>query len=107
MGTSTSSCVPIRPLSELIHPAVARFCGIVAGALAPTLQRVPVNQLIGDILRLELKTDAQRLLQHRMLELIGSSGRTRSMLANQVDHDLPMPFLALLGFWLAMLFLGF
>jgi Protein of unknown function (DUF4239) len=42
-----------------------------------------------------------------MIEISTAIARTRMLIVEQLGSALPMPFLAVLIFWLAMLFLGF
>jgi hypothetical protein len=51
--------------------------------------------------------EAQRFVQARALELLGSLGDTRLLLAEQARTAISWPFLVVLVFWLAMLFVGF
>src|SRR5262249_12080836 len=50
------------------------------------------------------KTDTQRLLKSRSLEIMISMAQTRQRLATQKESSIPLPFLLILGFWLTLLF---
>jgi hypothetical protein len=51
--------------------------------------------------------EAQRFVQARALQLLGSLGDTRLLLSEQARAGISWPFLVVLVFWLAMLFVGF
>jgi hypothetical protein len=52
-------------------------------------------------------TDAQRFLQTRALQLISDTAQTRVLLFTQGQNPIPLPFLAILVFWLTILFASF
>ena len=52
-------------------------------------------------------TDAQKFLQGRALQLLGSMATTRRLLSEQAGGSLSWPFFVVLVFWLVTLFLGF
>jgi hypothetical protein len=56
---------------------------------------------------LKPSTDAQRFLQTRALQLISDTAQTRVLLFNQGQNPIPLPFLAILAFWLTILFASF
>jgi hypothetical protein len=51
--------------------------------------------------------ETQRFVQARALQLLGSLGDTRLLLSEQARGAISWPFLVVLVFWLAMLFVGF
>lgn len=51
--------------------------------------------------------DTQRFVQARALQLLGTLGDTRLLLSEQARTAISWPFLVVLVFWLAMLFVGF
>jgi hypothetical protein len=51
--------------------------------------------------------DAQRFVQARAVQLLGMLGDTRLLLSEQSRGAISWPFLVVLVFWLAMLFVGF
>jgi hypothetical protein len=53
------------------------------------------------------KNDAQRALQARALQIGTDLAQTRLLLFTQRSDAIPMPFLAVLVFWLAMIFASF
>jgi hypothetical protein len=52
-------------------------------------------------------TDAQRFLQARALQLISDTAQTRVLMFTQGQNPIPLPFLAILVFWLTILFASF
>jgi hypothetical protein len=59
------------------------------------------------IAKLAPKTDLQRVIQSRALELCGSIGETRHLLIEQSRGSLSWPFLFVLMSWMSILFFGF
>ena len=53
------------------------------------------------------KTDAQRSARNAALQLAVGTSRTRMLMVQQVGNQIAWPFLVVLVFWVAMLFLGF
>jgi hypothetical protein len=53
------------------------------------------------------KTDAQRAAQAQALQLVTDLTRTRWTLSQRDDGSIPKPFLAILIFWLSVLFMSF
>ena len=77
--------------------------GIGAQANAPRFD--PGIEPIQDLLRsLTPKTDAQRWLQARALEVSGRLAEAHWLLLETGDEGLPWPFLIVMVFWLAVLF---
>jgi hypothetical protein len=60
-----------------------------------------------EIANLEPKTDAQRTLRDRALQLSSDIGQTHWLLVEQAALSIPAPFVAVLILWLAALFLSF
>jgi hypothetical protein len=90
---------------ERVGPALARGD---ASALLPTgSARGGVEVFYDSVQALAPETDAQRLAQARALQISGSIAETRHLMAQQLGSPLPLPFLAVLVVWLAILFGGF
>ena len=66
-----------------------------------------VEALFDDIQRLSPQSDAQRFLQSQALTMVLDLGRTRVLLFEQLDSSIPVPFLIVLVFWLAIIFASF
>ena len=61
----------------------------------------------GKLRDLSPRTDAQRWLQTRALSLSGDIAQTRWLLIAQADNSIPPVLLAVLIFWVAVIFLSF
>jgi hypothetical protein len=57
--------------------------------------------------RLSPKTDSQTLLKAQAMQIAQSLGQTRLLMFEQSGSSISWPFLAVLVFWLCMLFIGF
>ena len=60
-----------------------------------------------DIFALPAQTEAQRALKTRAIDVTNDIARTRLLLFEQGGDPIPTPFLAVLVFWLAMIFASF
>ena len=67
-------------------------------------QRLRFGGMLG---ALPTGTEAQRAMQRHALELVATNARTRVLLSNQVNNDLPLPVVGVVSFWLVTLFLAF
>jgi hypothetical protein len=56
---------------------------------------------------LQAKTDGQRWLQSRALQIIGDLQQTRWLLFGGAGDSIPTPFLVVLVFWIAVIFASF
>lgn len=71
-------------------------------------EATPVAQGAYDkIEELAPQTDEQRSLKPRAIQLATDMVQTRLLLFEQGDKTIPMPFLAVLVFWLAIIFMSF
>lgn len=59
------------------------------------------------IQELSPKTEAQRSLRDRAIQVATDVAQTRLLLFEHADNSIPMPFLAVLVFWLAVIFMSF
>lgn len=59
------------------------------------------------IQELSPKTEAQRTLKDRAIQVVTDVAQTRLLLFEHADNSIPMPFLAVLVFWLAVIFMSF
>ena len=66
-----------------------------------------VESVYDKIQRLAPRSDAQRSLQAQALTIAFDLGRTRVLLFEQLDSSIPAPFLVVLVFWLAVIFVSF
>jgi hypothetical protein len=60
-----------------------------------------------EILRLSPQNEAQRSLQAKAIDVINDTAKTRLLLYTKVGGSIPMPFLAVLISWLAILFASY
>ncbi|MFC7474886.1 DUF4239 domain-containing protein [Dankookia sp. GCM10030260] len=81
--------------------------GIRPEGLAPMRLQNPLEPFYAQLQQLRPATDAQRQWLARAVEIGAAISRTRMLMVEQLSSSLPGPFLAVLLFWLAMLFLGF
>src|SRR5262249_16761555 len=65
----------------------------------------PAGETMFDLIAgLDAKTDGQRLLKSRALEISISLAQTRQRLLAQKESSIPTAFLVILAFWLTVLF---
>ena len=63
--------------------------------------------MAGIILHLTPQNDAQRIIKDRAVQTTADLAQTRFLLFEQSGGSLPLPFLVVLVFWLAMIFASF
>jgi Protein of unknown function (DUF4239) len=78
-----------------------------SGELAPFEASAAALSLFDEILKLSPQTDRQRSLQARAITTLQEIGRTRLLLFTEAGAAIPMPFLVVLIFWLAIIFASF
>ena len=66
-----------------------------------------IEQIQAQLRELAPRSDAQRALQVRALELVNDLAQMRWLLIVEGEGAIPTPFLVVLVFWLAMIFTGF
>jgi hypothetical protein len=66
-----------------------------------------VRANLGLVVALQPKTDVQRMLQARALDHVDTVSKTRLQMFESRGGQIEWPFLAVLIFWVAILFLGF
>ena len=59
----------------------------------------------GKIQELSAKTEAQRSLKDRAIQITTDMAQTRLLLFEHADNSIPIPFLVILVFWLAVIFI--
>jgi hypothetical protein len=72
--------------------------------LAPATATAPV---FAAITNLEPHTTAQRFAQSKALDVLADLSATRVLLYEQSGRSIPVPFVIVLVFWLAIIFMGF
>jgi Protein of unknown function (DUF4239) len=106
--------VEAKEIRDLLrHATLARIKSIWSeGDFAPTkfesADAVAASEAIqGKIRELSPRTDEQRWLQSRALSLSNELAQTRWLLIAQADNSIPSVLLAVLVFWVAVIFLSF
>jgi hypothetical protein len=69
--------------------------------------RAAANDLAGNLRRLAPREDFQRLVYAQALQIASGLAQTQALLWTHVGGSIPVPFLVVLVFWLAMLFMSF
>jgi Protein of unknown function (DUF4239) len=69
--------------------------------------RAGAESFVEKIQQLQPQNDYQRSLQAQAIQISGEAGRMRSLLLEQTQGTIPMPFLVVLIFWLTVIFMGF
>jgi hypothetical protein len=103
-----------RPARELIRRAVGpmveriwREDSAQSAMKGPFEATAVAEDAYSKIEELTPQTDVQRSLRARAIQLATDMTQTRLLLFEQGDKSIPMPFLAVLVFWLAIIFTGF
>lgn len=81
--------------------------GVQPTNLDPAKIRGQADAFYGRIQSLSPKTDAQHLIQGKALQISEGIGQTRLLMFEQIGSSISWPFLMILVFWIAVLFLGF
>jgi hypothetical protein len=101
---------PIRQLMrEALGPLVERLWqeGGTAGKDAPFEATAAAEMALAKIGDLVPQTDAQRSLKERAIKVSTDLQQTRLALFVQAGSSIPVPFLVVLVFWLAIIFASF
>jgi hypothetical protein len=98
-----------KEVRELLRSSAARMVDVMwAGDGAP-IAPFGTNEaaVLSGIQQLASHDDNQRFLQSQALSMAVKIGQTRSLLFAQKSSSVPMPLLAILVFWLILLFMSF
>jgi hypothetical protein len=103
-----------RQLRQALHHAVGqqletiwpRGSSRVVGLDRPEATRGS-EQIVGQIRGLSPQTDEQRWLQSRAVDLAEALLSARWVVVGALGPSVPVPFLAVLGFWLTIIFVSF
>jgi len=102
---------PIRALMrQAVGPMVERLWrrgGAAAASGAPFAATDVAEDAFARIAELAAQTDAQRSLKARAIQVSTDLAQTRLALFVQAGNSIPKPFLAVLVFWLAIIFASF
>jgi len=103
-----------RPARDLLRGAVGSLVARIwgenrseAAKEAPFAATATAEDTYGSILALSPQTDAQRALKDRAIQISTDVAQARLLLFEQSDDAIPMPFLAVLVFWLTIIFASF
>ena len=97
-------------LRRSIAPSVARIWGEKSPSAAPNAPFEPnamAEAAFAKIQELSPQNDSQRSLQARAVQVSTDLAKTRLLLFAQKDNPIPVPFLAVLVFWLTIIFASF
>lgn len=78
-----------------------------AAATGPFMPTAAGEQAFAGIQELAPQNDAQRAFKNRAIDVSTDLLRTRTFLFEQAGNAIPTPFLAVLIFWLAVIFMSF
>ena len=97
----------MRQVARQTHDAVWSPAGVRPENLDPATTRSAVKATLQQAASLAPTTDMQRLLKGRALEKADSLAKSRLLMFASSGSQISWPFLAVLIFWVSMLFLGF
>ncbi len=81
--------------------------GVQIENLTPAANHAEAAAFYDSIAQLSPTTEAQRFIQKRALEIGGALRHTRALMLEQANSSISWPFLAVLVYWISMLFVGF
>lgn len=103
-----------KPARELLRTMVAATLDRIwpqeagkASNLTPGEARAAGEAMYDTIAELSPKTEAQRALRSRALDITADIAQTRLRLFAQEDSGLPVPLIVVMVFWLSILFAGY
>lgn len=97
----------LRQLTVTVHDGIWTTNGVQTANLDPRVVRSQADTFFAALQSLTPKTDAQRFAHSEALQLSASIAQVRSLMFEQVRSAIAWPFLAILIFWISVLFLGF
>ncbi len=100
------------PIREQMRSTIGPFADRLwrekqAGVAAPFETNAAAEKVYLDIQRLSPQNDLQRSLQSRAAQLSNDLAQARLLLFVESDRLVPAPFLAILAFWLVIIFASF
>src|ERR1043165_1246591 len=100
---------PIRQhMRNAVDPFADRLWREKQGTAGGPFEPHPVEeQVYSDIQRLLPSNDVQRLLQSRAVQVSNDLAQLRFMLFVETESAIPTPFLAILAFWLVIVFASY
>ena len=103
---STARCEVDGLLEQTVNEATSRERTPVKTVSTGRLSIV-ASSMFDAIRDLTPRTDAQKTIQTQCMQICAELTRMRWTLIQGADNPIPIPFLAVLMFWLVALFLGF
>jgi Protein of unknown function (DUF4239) len=97
----------LRRLAVVLADKVWREQGSGGDRMAPYMASEAGNVFNDKLQELSPSNEAQRSLKARAIQISTDSIQARLRLFAQADNSIPMPFLVMLIFWLAMIFASF
>lgn len=97
----------LRQVLQLTHDRIWPKDGASAADLDPTGMRGTADLMAQRLQSLAPTTDAQRAIKSMALQTAGTIAQTRLLMFEQIGGAISWPFLAVLVFWICILFLGF
>jgi hypothetical protein len=103
-----------RPGRDFLRRAVTQLVERIWGqnsspsaAPEPFVATASSEEAFREFQALEPSSDVQRILKARAIDLSNDVAQTRLLLLEQADNPIPVPFLSVLVFWLAIIFASF
>jgi len=97
----------LRPAVNSLVDRIWRENAASAAVQAPFEATAAAEAVFAEIVALPAQNETQRALKARGIDVSGDIARTRLLLFAQAGSSLPLPFLTVLVFWLAMIFASF
>jgi hypothetical protein len=97
----------IRSAVGLLVERIWRENSSASATRAPFRATAAGEEAFAKIEQLAAQSEVQRLLKNRAVELSVDLATTRLLLLEQAGSSIPAPFLAILIFWLSMIFASF
>lgn len=95
-----------RAVTQLVE-RIWRQNGSPSAVPEPFVATASAEEAFRELQALEPSSDVQRILKARAIDLSNDVAQTRLLLLEQTDNPIPVPFLGVLVFWLAIIFANF
>ncbi len=103
-----------RAIREQLRDTVEPWISLIWGNRTPQTGEArsmvapgPSDRAYARVMQLSPQTDGQRFLKNQALQLITTVVQSRFLIFEQSDTAIPLPFLAVLAFWLTIIFASF
>ncbi|HEX4182969.1 MAG TPA: hypothetical protein VHY34_06910 [Caulobacteraceae bacterium] len=97
----------VRDVARQTHDAVWSPDGVRPENLNSATVQSSARAILGQVAALQPKTDMQRMLQAHAFDQLDSVSKARLQMFESRGGQIAWPFLAVLIFWISILFLGF